>query len=138
MKVLWRICIKIQKSLWINIWKKIPYEGIILKLFHEVTHVYQNILVQWKPSSPDTCSLKLFCWIIILTTPTGLQLIILEPSTAMGQAVACAPGTQRAGVPSPVGTSFLGEVFSVVFLIYKNKCQEALGPHGSTNIIWPS
>ena len=33
-------------------------------------------------------------------------------STAVGQAVACAPITQRARVRSPVGTSFLGEVFS--------------------------
>ena len=32
-------------------------------------------------------------------------------STAVGQAVACAPVTQRARVRSPVGTSFLGEVF---------------------------
>ena len=34
----------------------------------------------------------------------------------MGQAVACAPVTRRARDPSPVGTSFLGEVFSGFFL----------------------
>ena len=35
----------------------------------------------------------------------------LQSSTAVEQAVACAPVTQRARVRSPVGTSFLGEVF---------------------------
>ena len=35
--------------------------------------------------------------------------------TAEGQAVACAPVTQRAQVRSPVGTSFLGEFFFGVF-----------------------
>ena len=39
--------------------------------------------------------------------------------TAVGQAVACAPVTQRARVRSPVGTSFLGGVFSGFFLNYK-------------------
>ena len=33
-------------------------------------------------------------------------------STDVEQAVACAPVTQQARVRSPVGTSFLGEVFS--------------------------
>ena len=37
-------------------------------------------------------------------------------STAVDQVVACAPVTQRARVRSPVGTSFLGEVFFGVFL----------------------
>ena len=36
-------------------------------------------------------------------------------STAVGQAAAYASVTQRARVRSPVGTSFLGEVFSGVF-----------------------
>ena len=35
--------------------------------------------------------------------------------TAVGQAVACAPVTQRARVRSPVGTCFLGKVFFGVF-----------------------
>ena len=38
---------------------------------------------------------------------------------AVVQAVACAPVTQRARVRSPVGTSFLGEVFSGFFLTRK-------------------
>ena len=37
----------------------------------------------------------------------------------MEQTVACAPVTQRAQVQSPVGKSFLGEVFSGFFLTYK-------------------
>ena len=38
----------------------------------------------------------------------------LQP--AVGQAEACAPVTQRARVRTPVGTDFLGEVFSGFFL----------------------
>ena len=40
-------------------------------------------------------------------------------STAVGQAVACAPVTQRARVRAPVGTCFLGEVYFRVFLTCK-------------------
>ena len=40
-------------------------------------------------------------------------------STAVGQAVACMPVMQQARIRSPVGTSFLGEVFSGVFLTCK-------------------
>ena len=40
----------------------------------------------------------------------------IRVSTAVEQAVACAPVTQRALVRSPVGTSFLGEGFSEFFL----------------------
>ena len=40
-------------------------------------------------------------------------------STAVEQAVAFAPVTQRARIRSPVGTSFLGELFSGVFLTCK-------------------
>ena len=40
-------------------------------------------------------------------------------STAVKQVVACALVTQRARVRSPVGTSFLGEVFSGFFLTCK-------------------
>ena len=50
-------------------------------------------------------------------------------STAVEQAVACAPVTQRARVQSPVRTSFLDDAFSQLL------CQEALGPCGSPNII---
>ena len=42
-----------------------------------------------------------------------------EESTAVGQAVACVPVMQRTWVRSPVGISFLGEVFSGFFLICK-------------------
>ena len=40
-------------------------------------------------------------------------------STAVEQVVACALVTQRTRVRSPVGTSFLGEVFSGFFLTCK-------------------
>ena len=42
-----------------------------------------------------------------------------EESSAVEQVVACALVTQRARVRSPVGTSFLGEVFSGFFLTCK-------------------
>ena len=47
-------------------------------------------------------------------------------STAVGQAVACAPVTQQARVRSPVGTSFLGEVFffSEFFLTCKTSVRK--------------
>ena len=41
--------------------------------------------------------------------------VLYHKITAVGQAVACASLTQRARVRSPVGTGFLGEVFSGVF-----------------------
>ena len=50
-------------------------------------------------------------------------------STAVEQVVAYALVTQRARVRSPVGTGFLGEVFSGFFLTCKT-CQETLGPQG--------
>ena len=48
----------------------------------------------------------------------------LQSSTAVKQAVARAPVTQRAGVRSPVGTSFLGEVFSGFFLTCKTNVRK--------------
>ena len=45
-------------------------------------------------------------------------------STAVGQAVACAPVTQQARVRSPVGTNFLGEDFSEVFLTCKRNVRK--------------
>ena len=42
----------------------------------------------------------------------------------MEQAVKCAPVTQRTRVRSPVGTSFLGGVFSVVFPHLLDKCRK--------------
>ena len=48
--------------------------------------------------------------------------------TAVGQAVACAPVKQRARIPSPVGTSFLGEDFSRFFLACKTNVRKPLAP----------
>ena len=45
-------------------------------------------------------------------------------STAVGQVVAYAPVTQRARIRSPVGTSFLGEVFFGVFSHLYDKCRK--------------
>ena len=45
-------------------------------------------------------------------------------STAVEQVVACALVTQRARVRSPVGTSFLGEVFLGVFLTCKTNVRK--------------
>ena len=54
----------------------------------------------------------------------------LKMSTAVEQVVACALVSQRARVRSPVGTSFLGEVFSGFFSHLSDICQEILGPQG--------
>ena len=45
-------------------------------------------------------------------------------STAVAQVVACALVTQRARVRSPVGTGFLGEVFSGFFLTCKTNVRK--------------
>ena len=55
----------------------------------------------------------------------------IKASTAVGQAVACAPVTQEARVRSPVGTSFLGEVFS-------SPVRQMSGGFRPPNIISPS
>ena len=55
----------------------------------------------------------------------------------MEQVVACALVTQRARVRSPVGTGFLGEVFSG----FSSPVRQMSGnfrPPRSPNIIWPS
>ena len=57
----------------------------------------------------------------------------------MGQAVACAPVTQRARVRSPVRTSFLGEVFfGEGFSSPVRQMSGSFRPPRSPNIIWPS
>ena len=53
-------------------------------------------------------------WFLTIAPP-----YISFESTAVGQAAACASVTQRARVRSPAGTSFLGEVFSGIFLTFK-------------------
>ena len=58
-------------------------------------------------------------------------------STAVGQAVTCAPVSQRARVRSPVGISFLGEVF-LVFFSPVRQMSGSFRPPRSRNIIWPS
>ena len=61
----------------------------------------------------------------------------LSEDTAVGQAVVCARVTQRARVRSPVGTSFLGEVFSG-FSSPVRRISGSFRPTRSPNIIWPS
>ena len=56
---------------------------------------------------------------------TDLTLIL---STAGDQAVACAPVTQWPRVRSPVGTSFLGEVFSGFLLTCKTNVGKLYAP----------
>ena len=58
-------------------------------------------------------------------------------STAVAQTVACAPIMQWARVRSPVGTSFLGEVFSGFFSPV-GQMSGRFGPPRSPNFIWPS
>ena len=60
----------------------------------------------------------------LLTHPVFLLFFNLEMSTAVEQVVACALVTQRTRVRSPVGTSFLGEVFSGFFLTCKTNVRK--------------
>ena len=73
-----------------------------------------------KPSIPDVL---LFFKFIMAETLKGYVLVAYQftnqKSTAVDKAVACASVTQRGRVRSPVGTSFLGEVFSGFFLTCK-------------------
>ena len=65
-----------------------------------------------------------------------LKLISRKLSTAVAQAVACAPVTQRARLRSPVGTGFLGEVFRG----FSSPVRQMSGnfrPTRPPNIIWP-
>ena len=89
-----------------------------------------------KPGLPDNGKYNVVRWINIYSVPHDWTCIrmantsrsiyfLLKPEygpitflprisrdwIAVGQVVACAPVTQRARVGSPVGTSFLGEVF---------------------------
>ena len=59
-------------------------------------------------------------------------------STAVGQVVACASVTQRALVRTPVGTSFLGEIFFRGFCSTVRQMLGCFRPPWSPNIIWPS
>ena len=56
------------------------------------------------------------------------------PVHRCGTAVACAPVTQRARVRSPVGTSFLGEIFSSPV----TQMSGSFRPPKFPNINWPS
>ena len=58
-------------------------------------------------------------------------------STAVNQTVACAPTTHRARFWSPIGNSFLGEIFLRVFL-HVSQMSESFRPTKYPNIIWPS
>ena len=59
-------------------------------------------------------------------------------STAVEQVVACPLVTQRARVRSPVGTSFLGEVYFRGFSSPVRRMSGSFRPTRSPNIIWPS
>ena len=63
-------------------------------------------------------------------------LLTTRPTT-VGQVVACVPVKQWAQVRSPVGTSFLGEVFSG-FSSPIRQMSGSFRPPRSLNIIWPS
>ena len=65
------------------------------------------------------------------------DLFYFNLSTAVEQVVACALVTQRARVRSPVGTSFLGEVFRG-FSSPVRQMSRSFRPTRSPNIIWPS
>ena len=62
--------------------------------------------------------------IMLIERNITLNKITLLQCTAVEQAVACTPVTQRARVRSPVGSSFLGETFSRFFLTCKTNVKK--------------
>ena len=58
-------------------------------------------------------------WIAVAEDRDQWRAYVRAAFTAVGQAVACAPVTQRARVRIPIGKSFLGEIFSGFFLTCK-------------------
>ena len=101
-----------------------PPRFLILKWFFRISStIVDNNPISWP-------NLHLSDFYLSLTACNSLHLLVTDMSTAVGQVVACAPVMQRARVRSPVGTSFLGEVFLGVFPRLKDKCREALGPQG--------
>ena len=66
--------------------------------------------------------------ILIIIVIIMIILMIIIPTimmpTAVEQAVACTPVTQRARVRYPVGTSFLGEFFFRFFLTFKTNVRK--------------
>ena len=94
------------------------------------THVHK-----WVPEINKTMFTPHPCSIPVRSAESSLRDCVLvemqtvaDMSTAVEQVVACALVTQRARIRSPVGTSFLGEVFLGVFPHLWDKCQDALGP----------
>ena len=83
-------------------------------------HMYHNVIYLF------SCSLSP---VLIWTNSFGTPCIVCRESpfgqsTSVGQAVACMSVTQRARVRSPVGTSFLGEIFSGFFLTCKTNVRK--------------
>ena len=71
------------------------------------------------------CKLLLLLLLLLLLTLYYFSTFVNNnSSTAVEQTVTCAPITQRVRVRSPVGTSFLAEVFSGVFLTCKTNVRK--------------
>ena len=73
---------------------------------------------QQEATAPIQSLVKRQPWFLSLRWKTYLR------STAVEKVVACALVTQRARVRSPVGTGFLGEVFSRFFLTCKTNVRK--------------
>ena len=80
----------------------------------------------------DPRKLSIFVMHACLHDGTWLFFVLL--STAVGQVITCVPVMQRAWVRSPVGTSFLGQVFWG----FSPPVRQMSGSFRSPNIILPS
>ena len=83
-------------------------------------YVYIDFFLVFRSSSNSPELSHIFCYTLYISVTNRP----IPTSTVVGQAAACAPVTQRARVRSPVGTSFLGEVFSRFFLTCKTNVRK--------------
>ena len=104
----------------------------VINLFHKSkTYIYVE---HWLDVRFDS----LFANLIFVLAYLFLCILTYVLSTAVRQAGACALVTQRALLRSPVGTSFLGDVFSGCFLTCKTnvrKLQARMVPESRLTII---
>ena len=101
------------------------WQGRMLPLAPQRWTKYQLIYLIYKSNSYyiPTCWVALFRIVNACITFWESWVEIRE-STAVEQVAACTPVTQRAQVRSPVGTSFLREVFSGFFFTCKTNVRK--------------
>ena len=133
----WHFCqkwFKEERMLYLSSW----CDGKLFKIFYVTTYDDDNTsCIQFTFRKCKGCALNYFLFyckicILLFTTLFGwmiqINILLCLSSTTVEQVVACALVTQRARVRSPVGTGFLGEVFSGFFLTCKTNVGKRWAP----------